>query len=152
MSDMVTVTIDDRQVDVPAGSTILDAAGALGISIPTLCFLKGSKALNSCFVCVVQVEGRGSLNAACSTVVADGIVVHSDSEEVREARKTAFELLLSEHHGDCEGPCTIACPADLDIPAMLEHVVMGDMPAAVRTARTQLLFNSVLGSICPRFC
>lgn len=152
MSDTVKLTINRREVTVPRGTTILEAAEQLGIPIPTLCYLKGTKPMQSCFICVVRVDGEPRLSPACSTEVSDGMVVSSESEEVREARRTGLELLLSEHHGDCEGPCTMACPADLDIPAMIDHIDTGDMEKAVTVARRRMLFNAVLGRICPAFC
>jgi len=104
---MTKLTIDNREVEVADGSTILDAAGKLGIDIPTLCFLKDCKPSTSCMVCVVQVEGFASLVPACATVATDGMKVRSDCEQVHEARKAALELLLSDHLGDCLGPATL---------------------------------------------
>ena len=152
MSDTVRLTIDGREVIVPRGTTILDAAASLGIRIPTLCYLNGSKPLTSCFVCLVHVDGREAFVPACGTEAHEGMRVVSSSPEVLDARRTAFELLLSEHHGDCEGPCTIACPAGLDIPTMIEHLERGDSAAASASARERILFNAVLGRICPAFC
>jgi len=152
MSETVRLTIDGRAIEVPAGSTVLEAAERLGIRIPTLCYLKGTTPLNACFVCIVAIEGQEEMRPACSTVVAEGMVVRSDADDVRDARRTGLELLLSEHYGDCEGPCTLACPADLDIPTMIDQITDGNATAAVTTARKRILFNAVLGRICPRFC
>lgn len=152
MTETVRLKIDGRDVEVPKGSTVLDAASKVGISIPTLCYLKGTRPFQSCFICLVQVEGRQSLSAACSTEALEGMVVRSEAEEVRRARRTGIELLLSEHHGDCEGPCAVACPAGLDIPAMIEHVTAGDLAGAAVEARERILFNAVLGRVCPAFC
>ena len=152
MPDTVTLTIDGREVQVPEGASVLDAALKLDIHVPTLCHLEGTKPLNSCFICLVQVEGEETLSPACSTRAVDGMVVRSECEEVREARRTGLELLLSEHHGDCEGPCTIACPAGLDVPTMIDHVTAGDVAGAVAAARERILFNAVLGRICPAYC
>jgi len=152
MTETVRLTIDGREVEVPRGATLLEAAKKLGICVPTLCHLEGAAPLNSCYVCLVHVEGDERLSPACSTPVRDGMVVSATSEEVRDARRTALELLLSEHYGDCEGPCTVACPASLDVPAMIDHLTAGKPAEAVAVARERLLFNAVLGRICPRFC
>ena len=108
---MPKLTIDNREVQVADGATILDAAGKLGIDIPTLCFMKGCEPSTSCMVCVVEVEGLASLVPSCATVATEGMKVRSDCDHVREARKAALELLLSDHVGDCLGPCHTICPA-----------------------------------------
>jgi NADH dehydrogenase/NADH:ubiquinone oxidoreductase subunit G len=101
---MPRLTIDNREVEVDKGATILDAAGKLGIEIPTMCFLKSYRASTSCMICVVMVSGLNKLVPACGTVTEDGMRVESDCEEVCQARKAALELLLSDHLGDCIGP------------------------------------------------
>lgn len=93
----VTLTIDGVSVNVADGATILDAAEAAGIRIPTLCFLRDVSAISSCRVCVVEVEGAGALMPACSTKAAEGMVVTTDSERVMFSRKTALDLIISEH-------------------------------------------------------
>ena len=149
---MAKLTIDNREVDVPGGATILDAAGKLGIDIPTLCFLKGCKPSTSCMVCVVQVEGFASLVPACATVAVDGMKVHSDCGQVHAARKAALELLLSDHVGDCLGPCHTICPAQMNIPLMIRQIAAGDMSSAVATVKKDIALPAVLGRICPKPC
>ncbi|MHC4626733.1 MAG: 2Fe-2S iron-sulfur cluster-binding protein [Planctomycetota bacterium] len=149
---MAKLTIDDRQVEVAGGATILDAAGKLGIEIPTLCFLKGCKPSTSCMVCVVQVEGFASLVPACATVAIDGMKVRSDCQHVHEARKAALELLLSDHLGDCLGPCHTICPAQMNIPVMIRQIAAGDMSGAIATVKKDIALPAVLGRICPRPC
>ncbi|GMQ63119.1 NADH-dependent [FeFe] hydrogenase, group A6 [Vallitalea maricola] len=102
----VKITIDGKEVQVPKGSTILDAAKKLGIDIPTLCHLDlhDTKMVNktaSCRICVVEVEGRRNLAPSCATPVVDGMVVRTNTIRVLEARKTVLELLLSDHPKDC---------------------------------------------------
>ncbi|MFH1747985.1 MAG: 2Fe-2S iron-sulfur cluster-binding protein, partial [Planctomycetota bacterium] len=119
---MPRVTIDNREVEVPAGSTVLDAAEQLGIEIPTLCYLKGYAPNTTCMVCVVKREDTGRFVPACATRVEDGMRVSSATDEVRQARRTALELLLSDHVGDCRAPCQYACPFNTDIPSMLRQL------------------------------
>ncbi len=107
---------------VEEGTTILDAARRLGIRIPTLCHVENFPPSASCFLCAVQVEGRESLSPSCAMPAADGMVVSTDSDEVRASRKMALELLLSDHVGDCIGPCRTGCPARFDIPGFLTQV------------------------------
>ncbi|HAV20851.1 MAG TPA: ferredoxin, partial [Firmicutes bacterium] len=99
--DMLTVTIDGIKVQVPAGSTILDAAQKAGVDIPTLCYLKDINVVGVCRVCVVEVEGAKSLQAACVTPASDGMVVRANTPAVREARKTVLELIISNHPYEC---------------------------------------------------
>ena len=98
---MVTLTINRKQVQVPEGTTILEAAKSAGIIIPTLCYLKELNEVGACRVCVVEIEGAQRLSAACNTPVEEGMVVYTNSRRAREARKINTELLLSKHDCDC---------------------------------------------------
>jgi len=103
---MINVIIDDKHVQVPAGTTIHTAAKEVGINIPTLCYLnlKDFGCVNkvaSCRVCVVEVEGKGNLAPACSTPVFEGMKVCTNSIRVLNSRKTVLELMLSDHPKDC---------------------------------------------------
>ena len=98
---MVTLTIDNKQVSVPAGTTILDAARAVDIHIPTLCYLREINEVASCRVCAVEVEGVDKLATACNTLVEEGMVVHTNTQRVRLTRKTNVELILSQHVDHC---------------------------------------------------
>ncbi len=102
MNNDITLQINDKQVTVPRGSTILDAAKQAEVSIPTLCHLEHREPLGACRLCLVEVEGARSLVTACSTPVGADMKVATNSRRVRAARKTVLELLLSEHVGDCQ--------------------------------------------------
>ena len=97
----VNLTMDGKALSVPAGTTILEAARANGIHIPTLCFLKELDPRASCRMCVVEVEGARTFQHACAAKVREGMVVHTDTEAVRASRKLTLELLLSNHAVDC---------------------------------------------------
>lgn len=98
---MVKLTIDGRAALVPEDSTILEAAASLGIRIPTLCYLKGINEISACRICVVEVEGFERLVPSCTEKVAEGMVVHTNSQRARTARETNLKLILSQHDGDC---------------------------------------------------
>src|SRR5512136_800760 len=99
---MIRLTIDNQPAEAPEGSTILDAARQLGLNIPTLCFLAGVKEDRpSCMACVVRVNGDSRLVPSCSTKVTEGMVVASETADVKAMRKAALELLFSDHLGDC---------------------------------------------------
>ena len=98
---MVTLTIDGRTVSVPEGTTILEAAQTLRISIPTLCYLKDINEIGACRICMVEVEGQPRLVPACDNVVDEGMAVRTNSPRVREARRVNLRLLLSQHDTKC---------------------------------------------------
>ena len=98
---MKNITINGKQYSVEDGLTILEAAKQNGISIPSLCYLEGVHQFGSCRICVVEVEGAKTLMPSCMTQVRDGMVIQTNSERVRRARKVLYELLLSDHSKDC---------------------------------------------------
>jgi ferredoxin len=149
---MPTIHIDNQIVEVPDGATILDAARKLGIDIPALCWRDGCDANTTCMACVVRVEGRAALVPSCATPAADGMRVESESDDVRSVRRTALELLLSDHLGDCMAPCHSTCPARMDIPKMLRQIAAGRMPGAIETVKADIALPAVLGRICPAPC
>jgi iron-only hydrogenase group A len=98
---MINLTINDQLVSVEAGTTVLDAAKKLNITIPTLCNHPDLCVAGNCRVCVVEQEGARTLIASCATPAAEGMKIHTNSLKVRNARKHIVELLLSEHRSDC---------------------------------------------------
>ena len=124
----MTLTINGQTVQVPAGTTILEAAEKAGIKIPTLCYLKDINKIAACRMCVVEVEGSDRLAAACDTPVEEGLVVHTNTPKVRKARRINMELLLSQHASYCStcirsGNCPLQKLAnDLNIHEMPYHV------------------------------
>lgn len=149
---MINLTIDDQKVQVTEGSTILDAANKLGIEIPTLCFLKDFSPSTSCMACVVKVNDSGTLIPSCATVALESMKVQSNIPQVLKARKTAIELLLSDHVGDCLGPCHVTCPAKMNIPLMIRQIIEGKFTDAIKTVKKDIALPAVLGRICPAPC
>ncbi len=150
---MIKLTIDNRPVEVPDGSTVLDAARSLGLNIPTLCFLAGVKENRpSCMACVVRVNGDTRLVPSCSTRVTAGMVVASETPDVKAARRAALELLFSDHLGDCISVCQRACPAHLQIPETIRLVAAGKMDEAIALVKENIVFPGVLGRICRAPC
>ena len=99
---MINLTIDGKNIEVPEGTTILQAAAKLGIDIPTLCYLKEINEIGDCRMCLVEVEGKRGFATSCIQKVEDGMIVYTKTPEVLEARKTMLDLILSNHHQDCE--------------------------------------------------
>lgn len=118
---MPKLTIDNAGVEVPWGTTILNAARTVGIRIPSLCYLEGVHVIGGCRVCLVEVEGARTLAAACSMPVAEGMKVRTNTPKVRAARRMVVELLLSDHGGECQtcvrsNDCELQAVArDLDV-------------------------------------
>lgn len=101
MEQMIKLTIDGRCVEVPEGSTVLAAAQAGGVDVPTLCFMEKINEIGACRVCVVEIEGFRTLQASCVLPARDGMIVRTNTKAVREARRTNVELMLSNHPESC---------------------------------------------------
>ncbi|QDV65224.1 FAD-dependent oxidoreductase [Crateriforma conspicua] len=149
---MPTIRIDQTDVVVDPGTTVLEAALSVGIEIPTLCYLKGYDPSASCQVCLVRDVATGRMVPSCATAATDGLQIESESDEVHAARRTALELLLSEHVGDCLAPCHFACPAHMDIPLMLRQIGDQEWSAAIETIKNDIAFPAILGRICTKPC
>lgn len=117
----INITINNRQIEVEEGTSILDAAKKISINIPTLCYHPDQEIKANCRVCVVDVEGSRTLQTACSTTVKEGMVIGTNTQKVREARKVLVELLLANHNMSCttcirNGNCSLqSIAADLGI-------------------------------------
>lgn len=149
---LIHLTIDGKEVEVPQGSTILDAAKKLGIEIPTLCHNDALHPYGSCWVCAVKVEGARTMVPSCSTEVREGMIVTNDDAEVRNTRKLCLELLLSDHTGDCFGPCHDTCPAGIDVQGYLALVRNGEYSEALRLIKEKNPLPLICGRVCPRPC
>ena len=149
---MPELVIDGKPVQVPDGATVLEAARALGIAIPALCHRDGFAPSTSCMACVVKDLATGRLIPSCTAPAAEGMQIESETDEVRDARRQALELLLSDHPADCVAPCETVCPAGLAIPRMIRQIVAGDVRGAAATARDALVLPATLGRVCPAPC
>ena len=146
-----SISIDNTEVEVSPGQSVLAAARSIGVDIPTLCYLEKCGPLNSCLVCLVKINGK--LVPSCGTRVEPGMVVQSETQEVHEARRTALELLFSDHVGDCLSPCHRLCPSGTEHP--------GDVAADPVRTRSMTRFSpcarriplgGVLGRLCHHPC
>ncbi len=127
---MVNLTIDNKQVQVPEGTTILKAAKTAGVEIPTLCFLKDLNEIGACRICCVEIEGKETLAASCNTKVEEGMVVYTSSLKAHYARRMNLQIILSQHDFRCaacqrNGSCSLQkiC-ADMninDVPFMQDY-------------------------------
>jgi bidirectional [NiFe] hydrogenase diaphorase subunit len=120
----MTLKIDDRLVNAPAGQTILQAAREAGIHIPTLCHLDGVSDVSACRICLVEITGSPRLSPACVTVVAEGMDVHTNTPRLKEYRRMIVELLFAERNHVCSvcvanGHCELQ---DLAVKVGMDHV------------------------------
>jgi formate dehydrogenase major subunit len=152
MTERVQLTIDGRKVAAEPGTTILLSARENGISIPTLCHSEILRPLEGCRICIVRVEGEPKFLPACSTPVRNGMVVTTDSTDIRDTRKLLVEILLREHYGDCVAPCQLTCPAGIDIQGYLALIGRGEYIEALKLIREQLPMPATIGRVCPHFC
>ncbi|MHC4078672.1 MAG: 2Fe-2S iron-sulfur cluster-binding protein [Planctomycetota bacterium] len=130
---MPKLKIDGREVTVPEGATVLDAARELGIYVPSLCHYEGLEPSTSCMTCLVRVGDSLSLQPSCATVAVDGMEIESESDAVHAARRSSLELLLSDHAGDCVAPCQVADNRHADFPQFVRQVAAGDLDGAAKT-------------------
>ena len=148
----IEFTLDGKPVSAAPGQTILEVAAANGIFIPTLCREQRISKSTSCFVCVVRDRKTGRFLPSCSSCPAPGQDVDASSEEVQDMRRTALNLLLSEHTGDCEAPCTMACPAHASVEEYVRAGKNGDFLESLKIIKERIPLPMSIGRVCPRFC
>ena len=121
---MVTLTIDGQTVTVPEGTSIMRAAAIAGTQIPKLCATDMLEAFGSCRLCLVEIEGRAGTPASCTTPVAPGMVVRTQTERLKQLRKGVMELYISDHPLDC---LTCAANGDCELQDMAGAVGLRDV-------------------------
>ena len=144
--------LDGKPVTAEAGQTIMDVARANGINIPGLCGEKRISKTTSCFVCVVKDKKTGKFLPSCSAMLARGQEIEVTTPEVLDMRRTALNLLLSEHNGDCEAPCTLACPAHAAVEEYVRAAGNGNFEEALKIIKERIPMPITVGRVCPRFC
>ncbi len=97
----VTLTVDGKKITAPAGSLLIDACKNVGIEVPSFCYYPGLSLQGACRMCLVKIEKMPKLQTACTTTVTEGMIVATDSDDVRQARKAMVEMLLGNHPLDC---------------------------------------------------
>jgi formate dehydrogenase major subunit len=149
----VELVINGQKVSGKPGQTILDVVRDRNLDeIPTLCYDSKLEPYGSCFLCVVEVKGAPRLVPSCVTRIRDGMEVTTRSEKIISARKTALELLLSDHYADCVCPGQRACPANVDIQGYLSLARLGYYKEALDLVRERNPLPVVCGRVCVRKC
>jgi len=148
----IKLTINGKVCTGQSTETILEIAERNGIDIPTLCHNEKVRHYGACGVCVVQVENSPKLLRSCSTLATDGMVINTEGERAVQARKIALELLMSDHDGDCRGPCMLNCPADTDCQSYVKQIAEGNYKEAVKIIKEKLPIPASIGRVCPHPC
>ncbi|MDT8392858.1 MAG: FAD-dependent oxidoreductase [Bacteroidales bacterium] len=152
MSEKVNVILNGKIVSGIKGETVLQLARRNGIEIPTLCNDPRLEPYTSCYVCVVEVEGLKGLQPSCSTRVSEGMRIETHNEKIAVSRKTALELILSNHYADCIGPCKQTCPAGVDVQGYISHIEKGQYHEAVALIKETNPLPAICGRVCVRPC
>ena len=141
--NLINLTIDDQKVTVPEGTTILNAAKQVGIDIPTLCFLKDINEVGDCRMCIVEVEGRRGFATSCIQTVEEGMVVHTHTPNVLEARHVILDLIISNHAKDCL-TCTRSGNCELQALATKFNVLNVEFPGEMTKHKIDDLSPSIV--------
>jgi formate dehydrogenase major subunit len=152
MPEKVNIILNGTIVDGYRGETILELAKRNNIEIPTLCNDPRLEPFTSCFVCVVEVEGLRGLQPSCSTKINEGMRIETDNEKIHRARKTALDLLVSNHYADCIGPCKQTCPAGVDVQGYISLIEKGKYHDAVGLIKETNPLPAICGRVCVRPC
>src|SRR4051794_582716 len=147
-----TVEVDGRQFEGRPGQTILEICRDNGIDVPTLCYEPKLPGFGACRMCVVEVEGEDQPPISCSRHAEPDMVVQTQTQRLREIRKTNLELIFSAHNAYCLPPCQNKCPSHIDIPGFLKANTEGNFIESARIFKRTIPFPSVLGRVCPAPC
>lgn len=152
MTEQINIILNGKNTTAKKGEYILELAKRHGIEIPTLCHDPRLEPYSSCYVCVVEIEGQRSLQPSCSTRVAEGMKINTDNERVHKARKTALDLIMSNHYADCVAPCRERCPAGVDVQGYISLIEKGLYSEAVKLIKETNPLPAICGRVCVRPC
>lgn len=151
--EKIILTINGKEVTATPDKTILQVVKENKLDeIPTLCHDDRLEHFTSCFLCVVEIEGMNKLVPSCATKVGAGMKIHTRSERIVSTRKTALELLMSNHYADCIGPCKNNCPAGVDAQSYIALISMGQYEEALKVIKYNNPLPLSIGRVCVRDC
>jgi ferredoxin len=148
----INLNIDGQNIEVSTGTNVFEAAKAAGIEIPNMCYLKGYTNHPSCMICVVKDKKTGKIFPSCGIPASEGMEIITRDEDIVRARKDTLELMLSDHVGECEARCRVACPAFMDIPQMNRLIAEGKPIDALKVVKEEIALPLVLGYVCQAPC
>lgn len=150
--DALNVILNGKNVTGNPGESILQLAKRYGIEIPTLCNDPRLEPYSSCYVCVVEVVGMRGLQPSCSTKIAEGMKINTEGEKIKLARKTALDLLVSNHYADCTAPCKQTCPAGVDVQGYISLIEKKLYSEAIELIKKVNPLPAICGRVCVRPC
>ncbi|MCL2440258.1 MAG: FAD-dependent oxidoreductase [Treponema sp.] len=152
MSENINITINGKKCEAKSNQSVLDACRENGVVIPTLCHDPRLKPFGSCMICRVEIEGERGVPLSCGAQVRDGMIITTESDAIKKARKTCLELLVSQHYGDCTAPCVLECPAHTDVQGYINHIANNRYDEALKLIKETNPLPVVCGRICARPC
>lgn len=150
--EKLNIILNGKIVQGIKDETILQLCRRYDLEIPTLCNDERLEPFSSCYVCVVEVEGMRGLQPSCSTKIAEGMKITTNSDKVLQSRKSALELLLSNHYADCVAPCKLTCPAGVDVQGYIALINKGLYSDAVGLIKKTNPLPAICGRVCVRPC
>ncbi len=148
----ISININGVEIITTEDKNILQAALDNHIQVPHLCYDERMEAYGGCGLCVVEIEGLPKLARACATPVKQGMVIKTHTKRTEATRKTALELLVSDHRGDCRPPCMMACPSHTDVQGYSGLIANGEYKEAVKLIKKDLPIPACIGRVCPHPC
>ncbi len=152
MSDKINIILNGQNTTGSKGEYILDLARRHGIEIPTLCNDPRLEPFSACYVCLVEIEGNRNLQPSCSTRISEGMKINTDNERIYKARKTALDLIMSNHYADCVAPCRERCPAGVDVQGYISLIEKGLYSEAIKVIKQTNPLPAICGRVCVRPC
>ena len=152
MKKNIKVTLNGKTVYGYEGQQILDLCAECGVEIPSLCYDPHLSLHGGCSVCLVEVEGAKTLLRACANTISQGMIIRTDTPRALNARRTALELILSDHVGDCRPPCTLTCPANGNVQAYINLAAQGKYRESLDVLHHHVTLPACIGRVCPAPC
>jgi len=148
----IKIELNGENVEGYEGESILQIAERNGIEIPTLCNDPRLEPFSSCYLCVVEVEGMRGHQPSCSTKITEGMKVVTDNDAIHASRKTALDLIMSNHYADCAAPCKETCPAGVDVQGYISLIEKERYSDAVELIKQTNPLPAICGRVCVRPC
>lgn len=152
MGEIINIVLNGQNTTGFQGEFILDVAKRHGIEIPTLCNDPRIEPFSACFICLVEIEGVRFLQPSCSTRISEGMKINTNNERILKARKTALDLIMSNHYADCVAPCREKCPANVDVQGYISLIEKGLYSEAVKLIKQTNPLPAICGRVCVRPC
>lgn len=150
--DPCRIEINGRKIEARVSDTILSAARRAGIHIPAMCADPRIKPTGDCGLCIVDVKGVSGPVKACTAAISEGMVIATETDELKAQRKTQLTNYLGDHNAYCQPPCQDACPAGIDIAGYIDLITQKKYVEATALIKEMLPLPGVLGRVCPRPC